>query len=69
VLSDERFDAAQLERCSAASPPGTVRPAIDRYELTAGALTFHLAEVPGSFSPQHGRRGEDRRHPPAEVAR
>ena len=51
VLSDEVFDAAQLERVLRRIHRRELFGLlIDRYELTAGALTFHLAEVPANPS-------------------
>ncbi|MGW1542056.1 glycoside hydrolase family 38 N-terminal domain-containing protein [Streptomyces sp. NPDC002309] len=47
VLSDERMDASQLERVLRRIHRRELFGLlIDRYELTAGALVFHLAEVP-----------------------
>ncbi|MFJ4466897.1 alpha-mannosidase [Streptomyces sp. NPDC089424] len=47
VLSDERMDAAQLERVLRRIHRRELFGLlIDRYELTAGELVFHLAEVP-----------------------
>ncbi|MEV7992067.1 alpha-mannosidase [Streptomyces sp. NPDC086077] len=49
VLSDERMDASQLERVLRRIHRRELFGLlIDRYELTAGALVFHLAEVPSS---------------------
>ncbi|MFF3354037.1 alpha-mannosidase [Streptomyces sp. NPDC002917] len=47
VLSDERMDASQLERVLRRIHRRELfGRLIDRYELTAGSLVFHLAEVP-----------------------
>ncbi|HEX4224992.1 MAG TPA: glycoside hydrolase family 38 C-terminal domain-containing protein [Pseudonocardiaceae bacterium] len=49
VLSDERVDATQLERVLRRIHRRELfGRQIDRYELTAGSLVFHLAEVPTS---------------------
>ncbi|HEY4018134.1 MAG TPA: glycoside hydrolase family 38 C-terminal domain-containing protein [Pseudonocardiaceae bacterium] len=49
VLSDERVDAAQLERVLRRIHRRELfGRQIDRYELTPGSLVFHLAEVPTS---------------------
>ena len=49
VLSDERMDATQLERVLRRIHRRELfGRQIDRYELTAGSLVFHLAEVPTS---------------------
>ncbi|MFE0627619.1 alpha-mannosidase [Streptomyces sp. NPDC058864] len=49
VLSDERMDASQLERVLRRIHRRELfGRQIDRYELTAGSLVFHLAEVPTS---------------------
>ena len=51
VLGDERIDAAHLERVLRRIHRRELFGLlIDRYELTAGALTFHLAEVPATAS-------------------
>ncbi|MFE4832457.1 alpha-mannosidase [Streptomyces sp. NPDC056672] len=47
VLSDERMDASQLERVLRRIHRRELfGRLIDHYELTAGSLVFHLAEVP-----------------------
>ncbi|MFD7406944.1 alpha-mannosidase [Streptomyces sp. NPDC059866] len=49
VLSDERMDASQLERVLRRIHRRELFGLlIDHYELTAGSLVFHLAEVPAS---------------------
>ncbi|MEU1620748.1 alpha-mannosidase [Streptomyces sp. NPDC005722] len=49
VLSDERMDASQLERVLRRIHRRELfGRQIDHYELTAGSLVFHLAEVPTS---------------------
>ncbi|MFB7494486.1 alpha-mannosidase [Streptomyces sp. NPDC056161] len=49
VLSDERMDASQLERVLRRIHRRELfGRLIDHYELTAGSLVFHLAEVPTS---------------------
>ncbi|MCX5240718.1 alpha-mannosidase [Streptomyces prunicolor] len=49
VLSDERMDASQLERVLRRIHRRELfGRQIDHYELTPGALVFHLAEVPTS---------------------
>ncbi|MDX3354022.1 glycoside hydrolase family 38 C-terminal domain-containing protein [Streptomyces sp. ME01-24h] len=49
VLSDERVDASQLERVLRRIHRRELfGRLIDHYELTAGSLVFHLAEVPSS---------------------
>ncbi|MEV5383145.1 alpha-mannosidase [Streptomyces sp. NPDC052721] len=49
VLSDERVDASQLERVLRRIHRRELfGRLIDRYDLTPGALVFHLAEVPAS---------------------
>ncbi|MFJ4988641.1 alpha-mannosidase [Streptomyces sp. NPDC088732] len=49
VLSDERMDATQLERVLRRIHRRELfGRLIDHYELTAGSLVFHLAEVPTS---------------------
>jgi mannosylglycerate hydrolase len=49
VLSDERLDAAQLERVLRRIHRRELFGLlIDHYELTPGSLVFHLAEVPSS---------------------
>ncbi|MFJ4845606.1 alpha-mannosidase [Streptomyces sp. NPDC088733] len=49
VLSDERMDATQLERVLRRIHRRELfGRLIDHYELTAGSLVFHLAEVPAS---------------------
>ncbi|WP_405770950.1 alpha-mannosidase [Actinacidiphila glaucinigra] len=49
VLSDERMDASQLERVLRRIHRRELfGRQIDHYELTAGSLVFHLAEVPSS---------------------
>lgn len=49
VLSDERMDASQIERVLRRIHRRELfGRQIDHYELTAGALVFHLAEVPTS---------------------
>ncbi|WP_351225862.1 glycosyl hydrolase-related protein [Streptomyces sp. NPDC002133] len=49
VLSDERMDAAQLERVLRRIHRRELfGRLIDHYELTPGSLVFHLAEVPTS---------------------
>jgi len=49
VLSDERMDASRLERVLRRIHRRELfGRLIDRYELTAGSLVFHLAEVPAS---------------------
>ncbi|MEU4232620.1 alpha-mannosidase [Nonomuraea sp. NPDC026600] len=49
VLSDERMDAAQLERVLRRIHRRELfGRLIDHYELTPGSLVFHLAEVPAS---------------------
>jgi alpha-mannosidase len=51
VLSDELLDATQLERVLRRIHRRELFGLlIDDYELTAGALTFHLAEVPANAS-------------------
>ncbi|NMO49867.1 alpha-mannosidase [Actinoplanes sp. TBRC 11911] len=49
VLSDERMDAAQLERVLRRIHRRELfGRLIDRYELTPGSLVFHVAEVPAT---------------------
>ncbi|MFH0176527.1 alpha-mannosidase [Streptomyces cacaoi] len=60
VLGDERMDASQLERVLRRIHRRELfGRLIDRYELTPGALVFHLAEVPtgGPFDLLNLRRG------------